>query len=351
MATLMRHRVPASSRPPTGCPLAGTSVASLGTIGSTARTPKPPSASGTGRERATVDLDPLPHADQAVTGARRRQRGGRAPPVVGDLDRQLVGLVGDAHRGRRRRAGVLEHVGERLLDDAVDGQLDPRGERSLVDPRSPARSATPLADDCATTAAMSAIPGCGDSAAPWSPVSRSTPSMRRSSASDSRPTASIVANTSAALSGSACTISRPAAACTEMTLIECATTSCISRAIRLRSLATARSAAARRSASAAAARRSVSTKIRSRLRMITPAVIAAAEEGDHAQRGERVEAVVGVEEAHARREPAARHRTRPSPTTPAGGGPRGRRPHTAPAGRAPTGTLRSHAGTSRRARR
>ena len=42
---------------------------------------------------------------------------------------------------------------------------------------------------------MSAIPGCGDNAAPSSPVSRSTPSMRRSSASDSRPTVSIVANT------------------------------------------------------------------------------------------------------------------------------------------------------------
>ena len=43
--------------------------------------------------------------------------------------------------------------------------------------------------------------------------------MRRSSASDSRPTASILANTSAALSGLAWTISRPAAACTAMTLI------------------------------------------------------------------------------------------------------------------------------------
>ena len=74
--------------------------------------------------------------------------------------------------------------------------------------------ATPVADDCATAAAMSAMPGCGDSEAASSPVLRSTPSIRRSSVSDSRPTASILANTSAALSGSVWTISRPAAACT-----------------------------------------------------------------------------------------------------------------------------------------
>jgi hypothetical protein len=41
-----RHGVPASSRPPTGCPVAGPSVASLDTIGSTAHTPKPPPARG-----------------------------------------------------------------------------------------------------------------------------------------------------------------------------------------------------------------------------------------------------------------------------------------------------------------
>ena len=51
----------------------------------------------------------------------------------------------------------------------------------------------------------------------------------------------MLANTSAALSGLAWTISRPAAAWTATTLMLWATTSCISRAIRLRSLSTARS--------------------------------------------------------------------------------------------------------------
>ena len=83
------------------------------------------------------------------------------------------------------------------------------GATSRSRPSTTRSVATPLAEDCATAAAISAIPGCGVSdASPW-PESRSTPSMRRSSASDSRPTDSILANTSAALSGFAWTISRP----------------------------------------------------------------------------------------------------------------------------------------------
>ena len=77
----------------------------------------------------------------------------------------------------------------------------PGASGSLLHPRSPVPSATPTAVDCSTAVVMSAMPGCGDSDASSSPVSRSTPSIRRSSVSDSRPTASMLANTSAALSG------------------------------------------------------------------------------------------------------------------------------------------------------
>ena len=72
----------------------------------------------------------------------------------------------------------------------------------------------------------------------------STPSRRCSSTIASRPVPSMSSAALRARSGSRSRIRRAPPACTTMTLIECATTSCISRAIRRRSSTTACSAAA-----------------------------------------------------------------------------------------------------------
>jgi len=51
--------------------------------------------------------------------------------VVGDLDRYRVARAGDGHLGVRR-AGVLEDVGQCLLDDAVGGHAYGRGQSRVV---------------------------------------------------------------------------------------------------------------------------------------------------------------------------------------------------------------------------
>ena len=71
---------------------------------------------------------------------------------------------------------------------------------------------------------------------------RSTPSSRRISVSACRPVSSTVRSASRSRSWSGLSSRRTAPACTVMTLTECATTSCSSRAIRLRSSSTARCA-------------------------------------------------------------------------------------------------------------
>ncbi|MBV9445772.1 MAG: hypothetical protein JO345_07745 [Streptosporangiaceae bacterium] len=50
-----------------------------------------------------------------------------AAAVVGHLDDQLLGTAGD-EGARRARAGVLDQVGERLLDDPVGRHADPGGQ-------------------------------------------------------------------------------------------------------------------------------------------------------------------------------------------------------------------------------
>jgi hypothetical protein len=55
----------------------------------------------------------------------------RPRPVVGDLQEQRVRLEPHAHRGSCI-AGVLERIGQRLLDDAVGGQLDTERQGALL---------------------------------------------------------------------------------------------------------------------------------------------------------------------------------------------------------------------------
>ena len=56
--------------------------------------------------------------------------GARPGAVVGDVEADLVVVDGQVDRGPGARR-VLDDVGERLLDDAVDRQLQRRGERAV----------------------------------------------------------------------------------------------------------------------------------------------------------------------------------------------------------------------------
>src|SRR5262249_42636922 len=76
----------------------------------------------TGRQLAAPQLHALAHAEQAVAGAvepgpdhRRRQ----PAAVVAHLDGQPARLVVEAHLDGVDGSRVLQHVGERLLDDPV----------------------------------------------------------------------------------------------------------------------------------------------------------------------------------------------------------------------------------------
>ena len=82
-----------------------------------------------GKARSTVIPRPL-HPDQAVAelGSAVAGRGHHAPPVVGDLHRDLPVAIADRDLGACR-ASVLDHVGQRLLDDPVGRQVHPGGQR------------------------------------------------------------------------------------------------------------------------------------------------------------------------------------------------------------------------------
>ena len=80
------------------------------------------------RSRAVERLDAVGEAAQARAGIRV----GAADAVVRDLDYELAALARDGDR-RRRRLGVLGHIGEPLGDDVVRGHLDCLG-RAFAQP-------------------------------------------------------------------------------------------------------------------------------------------------------------------------------------------------------------------------
>ena len=82
------------------------------------------------RDLAAVDAQPLAHADQAVAAAREL-RARAAVAAVGDVHGELVAGPVEADV-RRRAAGVLDRVGQRLLHDAVDGELGAGAERAAL---------------------------------------------------------------------------------------------------------------------------------------------------------------------------------------------------------------------------
>ena len=131
----------------------------------------------------------------------------------------------------------------------------------------------PAATDSATNSSMRSMPrvlvlvtaGSADAAAATStgPVSpRSVPSSPCSSSTASRALDSIAESDAAAASGSFAITRRAAPACTPMTDTWCATTSCSSRAMRSRSIATACARVRSRSAASSAVRCSSSARDR-----------------------------------------------------------------------------------------
>ena len=105
----------------------------------------------------------------------------------------------------------------------------------------------------------------------WSAGPRSTPSRRRSSVRAWRAVAAITSTDWAAWAGRPGSSDVAASACTAMRLTWCATTSCSSRAIRVRSAAAARATSLSRSDSARSARLSASWTLACRFRTTTAA--------------------------------------------------------------------------------
>ena len=179
---------------------------------------------------------PPPLDARAAPGAAARDRDARARrPARRSSTRTSVGAA----------AGVLDRVGERLLDDAVGGEVDAGGQRRGARPRRQRHRQAGRARALDERVEAASV-GCGARARP-----RRRAARRAGGASRRAPRgrcARSARRPRGARAGSRSRIRRAPPACTTITLIECATTSCISRAIRRRSSATARSARAARGA-------------------------------------------------------------------------------------------------------
>ena len=77
-----------------------------------------------GVEGSAIGGDPLSHADEAVPSVAASSAGWPSRRVVADVELQLPGRASYADTGGDR-ASVVEHVGERFLDDPVGGHGDP----------------------------------------------------------------------------------------------------------------------------------------------------------------------------------------------------------------------------------
>ena len=158
--------------------------------GIAARTSKPPSGRGPassvpprGSTRSRIPVSPRP----------RPSLGALPAPSSRDDHGHLVGLPAQQHGRGRAGPGVLEHVGQRLLGDAVDGQAGGGRERARLALLRRARPAARPSRVRATSAGSSPRAGLG--------LQRRVlggPSARRISACASRAVAAIVCSAAAA---------------------------------------------------------------------------------------------------------------------------------------------------------
>ena len=193
-------------------------------------------------EVAAAGGDPFGDTGQAEAGSRRAAppaAGASRPfpsapgcPGIGDAHRDVARLVGDGD-GRPGGVRVPDRVGQRLLNDPVRGEVDAGGQRAgrarrpsdrpAARPRAPGRARRP--GPRVTPTARS--PALGRAA--------QHPSSRRSSVRACRAVSPIMSTDRAASSGRPGSSEAAASACTAIRLTWCATTSCSSRAIRIRS--------------------------------------------------------------------------------------------------------------------
>ena len=163
---------------------------------STARTSKPPPSRGPASSvppcsatRSRMPSRPWPRPSPSRPAPRPSSRTTSSTRVVAVAQHDV-----DA----RHRAGVLEHVGERLLGDAVERQVDrarqrPRAALARTAARAARRGrpASTSASSCAVARLRARVPRRPRSA-------RSTPSSRRIWPSASRPVSPIVRSAAAA---------------------------------------------------------------------------------------------------------------------------------------------------------
>ena len=240
---VLRRRAAPGSRP---APAPGRRRATTRITGSPARPagrrgrdPEAAAGAGAGLERAAERRGPLPHADEAV--ARRR---GRPAPVAGAARRRrrpATTSVVVAVRARRTvgrgRAGVAGDVGERLLHDAVGARSTPAaaaGRRRVdVELARRARAARACVDERRRGASEAGASGSsgGGARRRW----RSTSSTERSSPSASLLACLMAVSAVRACSGCSSMRCRATPACTLMSEMLWASTSCSSRAMRSRS--------------------------------------------------------------------------------------------------------------------
>ena len=169
-----------------------------------------------------------------------------AAPVVDDLESQARPARSRRRTVAVRRPGVLQHVGQRLLHDAVGGEVDAGRQlvaRALdahvdVEARRRRRRDEPVevgeARRGLRTRAPLVVAQHAEHAA----------DLGRASSGSS---CEIASSDFFASAGSVSITCAPTPACTAITPIECATTSCSSCAMRSRSSATARLASSSRS--------------------------------------------------------------------------------------------------------
>ena len=182
----------------------------------------------TARTRSRIPTSPWPAPLDPCAGLAT---------VVDDLELEAGRLAANGRPDVGAGAGVLDRVGERLLHDAVRGEVDARRERRGV---ALDRRASPAARRRATArpaASSSRSVGCGRERGVRRPASQDAEQAAHLGQRLAAGVLDVGGGLDRAVRGSRSSIRRAPPACTTITVTECATTSCSSRAIRRRSSA------------------------------------------------------------------------------------------------------------------
>ena len=140
--------------------------------GSLARTANPPSGRGSGVQLAAVAArtrSRMPTRPWPPPGACGRARA----PGRGRATASSSASVAPVERDRGGRAArVLAHVGQRLLDDPVGGEVDARRQRAAARRSTSSSTGSPPRAARSSSPASCASPGCGASSPPSSSLAQ-----------------------------------------------------------------------------------------------------------------------------------------------------------------------------------